>query len=294
MKPHFPTERPDEALIQRLREKIHRAETSNRNDDGTIVSSGSAAIDNVLPAGGYHRGTIVQWHAPPGNGADFLSLLAAKHAAKEGGAIVIVDLHNRFYPPAARALGIALGNLIVLCNPNGIAQTHDQDFLWSIDQSLRCSAVAAVWGELPSFENPQMATRWLRRFQLSAESSGCCGMFVQETSKHRLSLKPSLQLQTTAPSAHPTLAPCWAEVQWQLQALPSITASGDTRRVRAKLVRCRGGAAGQFIDLEINTITGNVQPARCEHASRKHRTSYSLPLANQLAHPKTRRRATRA
>ena len=139
--------------IQKLRRQIRKAETSSRNDDGSVISSGCEAMDSILPGNGYNRGTIIEWFAGSGSCAEFFSLLAARHAAADGGAIVIVDPKGQFYPPAARAIGINLSNLIVLRNvQNSSRHPHSPDFLWAIDQSLRCNSVAAVWGELPEFE----------------------------------------------------------------------------------------------------------------------------------------------
>ena len=348
-------------LIKHLQGKIRKAETTGRNDDGTLVSSGSVDMDAMLPGGGYHRGTIVQWLTDRGSGAEYLSLLAAKNAAHDGGAIVIIDHRGEFFPPAAKAMGINLGNLILL-KGNGQSFSNsrlhetgpkrlkrnigaaseetslpasrdrpsakmelaldDEDFLWAIDQSLRCPAVAAVWGQLPEFKTPFLAERWSRRFQLSAESSGCLGLFIAplKTTGYQNSSRNSF-------SNHA----CWSEVQWHLRPQPSIAptfaethrsqkkrdefrsspsrkapspfagkagsawgSSENTRTVRALLARCRGGTAGRAIDLEINLVTGNVQCARSEHATKRIRPSHPLSVASQLAHPKTDRRAERA
>ena len=236
-------------IVKTLRQKIRRTETASRNDDGAIVSSGSPVIDSLLPAGGYHRGTIVEWIADPGSSADFLSLNTARQAALDGGALVVVDSAGQFYPPAAAALGINLGNLILLRettaydsrvnSPAAPKQLDADDFLWAIDQSLRCPAVAAVWGHLPEFENSLTRERWLRRFQLSAESSGCLGLFVQ----------PLQQLGK----------PSWAETQWLVQGAGRIRGSGKyCRTIELKLARCRGAQAGQTITLDINTLSGNI------------------------------------
>ena len=50
-----------DVLIQRLQNQIRQAETAGRVDDGACISSGCAAIDRILPAGGYLPGTLVQW-----------------------------------------------------------------------------------------------------------------------------------------------------------------------------------------------------------------------------------------
>jgi hypothetical protein len=137
---------------------------------------------------------------------------------------------------------------------------EDNDFLWSIDQALRCPAVAAVWGPMETID-----VRWFRRFQLSAESSGCLGLFVQPLSA--------------------ASAPTWADVQWQVEGLNSTDRSlrspgRNEQLVRLTLNRCRGTFAGKTVCLGINTVTGNTQEARFQHES-----TNRLPVVLQLANP---------
>ena len=135
--------------VRQLRGEIRQVETASRNDDGSLIPSGSTAMDRLLPAGGYNRGTIVEWLADRGSSVDYLSLLGARNASADGGGVVIVDGQGDFYPPAARAMGIRLNNLVVLRSNEkgprqwmapGQSQALDQDDLcWAIDQSLRCN-----------------------------------------------------------------------------------------------------------------------------------------------------------
>lgn len=246
---------PQSNLIDRLRNRIRKVETAGRINDGISVSSGCQAIDRLLPGGGYQRGALVQWLTNGGHGADYLSLLLAKEACADGGALVVLDPLNQFYPPAAAAMGLNLDNLIIVRTKKS-SQLQDQqnDLFWSIDQSLRCPAVAAVWGPLG-----QIDERWFRRFQLSAESSGCLGLFVQPLSQAR--------------------QPSWAEVQWMVNHVrqPRVNPQRDFHRgprhgnhprsqfVRLQLTRCRGTQTGKTVHLSINTITGNVHPAQRDH-----------------------------
>jgi hypothetical protein len=249
-------------LIDRLRNRISKVETAGRIDDGIRVSSGCAAIDRLLPGNGYQRGTLVQWLTAGGQGADYLSLLLAREACADGGALVVFDPLNQFYPPAAAAIGINLDNLIILHTeqPANPPAGRQEDLLWSIDQSLRCPGVAAVWGPLD-----RIGERWFRRFQLAAESSGCLGLFVQPISE--------------------SCQPSWAEVQWLVSAAQrspinpqdnlslrdSVSHSAAhanrprNQLVRLQLTRCRGTQTGKTVNLSINTITGNVHPARRDH-----------------------------
>lgn len=259
------TELEDLALLDRLRNQIRRVETAGRMDDGVSVSSGCAAIDRLLPGSGYQRGTLIQWLTSGGQGADYLSLLAAREACRDGGALVVLDPLNQFYPPAAAAIGVNLDNLIVL-RTDGLAgsqQAIHTDFLWSIDQSLRCPAVAAVWGALDEINE-----RWFRRFQLSAEASGCLGLFIQPIRAVR--------------------QPSWAEVQWMVShmgELDRVSRNRSEQRVCLQLTRCRGTQTGKTVNLKINSVTGNVQLARRDNEQyQRSRKKDPLSVAFQLAH----------
>ena len=281
-------------LVAQLRDRIRQVETTNRIDDGSLVKNGCTAIDHLLPEKGYPRGTLVQWITAGGSGADFLSLRVAQKACEDGGALVVIDPLNQFFPPAAAAIGINLDNLIVLRTGSqssrntgrattsttetitGKATASHQDLLWAVDQSLRCPAVAAVWGPL------EINERWFRRFQLSAESSGCLGLFLQPPASAK--------------------QPSWADVQWLVgisNSSPTDNLPQHSQLVRLQLTRCRGTHTGKTIYVAINHITGNVQPARRDHeqhrfinqcfsktkpATGKHPTN-PLPVASQLAHP---------
>ena len=275
-------------LLEDLRQQIQTVTRAGRASDGTTFSSGCKAIDRILPGGGYSRGAIVQWFNPPshkrghlvsGYAAELLSLMAAKHACCDGQAMVVIDPDHTFNPPAASALGVELSSLIVL-RPEIPCHDHkSSDLMWAIDQSLRCSAVGAVWGMVGNAD-----PRWLRRFQLSAEQSGVVGCFVRPG---RCANQPS-----------------WAEVDWKVERMRSEFGSrrskeenavsfprsefASTRLVQLKLLRAPGGRAGRDITIQINTITGSVQEARVDHATSP------LRLATQLAHPTTSRGAATA
>ncbi len=238
-----PQKQADVDLIRRLQRDINRVETGQRADADETISSGCQAIDRLLPGQGYPRGCLVQWLSGGGLGADYLALLAAREACRDGGALVVVDPWNQFYPPAAAAAGIELGNLIVLRNhapgrsSGDASRSEDRDLLWSVDQALRCSAVGAVWGPLPAIDE-----RWFRRFQLSAESSGCLGLFLQSLDQAR--------------------QPSWAEVQWltgvSRQPRPA-SSSRAVHHLRLQLTRCRGTQTGKAVELAIDMVSGQVR-----------------------------------
>ena len=221
-------------LVRSLRNRIRRLETAARCDQGQFITTGCSELDRLLPGGGLAAGTITEWLAPcTGSGAEILSLIAAiaacssKGACSGGGALVVIDPEHRFYPPAAASWGAHLENTIVLrSNVRGSnlrSRQAKKELYWAIDQALRCSAVAAVWGSLD-----HISERWFRRFQLSAEESGAMGMFVRPV---RIQGQPS-----------------WSEVQW-------LVGEGRDEERRAKSERQRAKEEAQ------QPSTLNIQPS---------------------------------
>jgi len=220
-------------IVEQLRAQIRSVETENRNDEGEVIGHGCAELDQLLPGVGYPRGSLVQWITSGGQGGNYLALQVAKQACLAGGALVVIDPLSEFYPPAAASMGIRLENLIVL------QPTDRNDLLWAIDQSLRCPAVAAVWnvyGGLPIIDEI-----WFRRFQLSAEASGCIGLFVQPLVAAR--------------------RPSWAEVQWLVHSRRQGTVDGlssPVQHCQLELRRCRGGQVGQTIQIKLDPVQGSL------------------------------------
>lgn len=244
--------------ITALQRKLARLEQAQRPAWGT-ASSGCAALDRLLPPGGLRRGSLVEWLAPAsGSGAATLAMRAAQSACADGGALVVVDRRGDFFPPAALARGVDPAQMIV------VRPRSAPDELWAIDQALRCPAVAAVWAEAA-----QLDPRSFRRFQLAAEAGGVLGLLVRPLSV--------------------VGRPSWADVQLLVQPLRSA-AGGPWRgrRWRVELLRCRGGAAGKSIVLELDETTQEMCEA--DHDAATH----FVPLASQLADPAPPQRAAGA
>lgn len=298
-------------LIRRLQQQIDSVETGQRNGVEQGFGTGAGPLDRLLPGGRVARGSLVEWiSSGGGDGSDVLAWLTARQAAMRGGAIVVIDPHGRFYPPTSLAWRVDFRRLVVLrpgdrgsvvgergdlpCAAlggaddsatagaaQGIVATPrqrltDQDWMWAVDQSLRCPAVAAVWARLARIDE-----RWFRRFQLSAEASGCVGVFV----------RPAAARQQ----------PSWSDIRWEVQPLATASELAHHRRLRVRLARCRGGRSGQVATLAIDSVDGSIHDGRktiCKSgAGRIERSAVASGaefVAAQLAHPAARRRARRA
>ncbi len=253
-------------LAAALREQLRRFEASRPLQDACPISSGCRELDHILPAGGFPRGTLVEClgHGPNAGGAGTCAMIWARQASLEGGAIVVLDHQQWFYPPAAAVLGVDLEAVIV------VRTGQQRDQLWAVDQALRCPAVAAVWAPLQQLDEHDF-----RRLQLAAEAGGGLGLLIRS---HKVLKQPSwsdMQLLI-----HPRAGPApQANHAQKLQT---------GRRLRIEVVRCRQGQSGGVVDVEIDVVTGAMQPVSSEHETR---TVYP---AAKLAYPASGSRSARA
>lgn len=208
-------------IVQQLQEQIRQCERQGSHGSAQIVSSGFAALDEILPAGGLRRGTLAEWLAArPGSGASLLALVAASQASRQRGRTIIVDRHGRFNPLPALALGISPASLVVV-RPQNVA-----DELWAIDQALRCRGVGAVvaWPE-------RVSGHAFRRLQLAVEASGALGSLVRPASARS--------------------EPTWADVRLGVEP----QASHRGWRIRVELLRSHAGRQDGMAELIVNEQT---------------------------------------
>jgi protein ImuA len=199
-------------------------EQSRRGPGEAALSTGWPPLDGLLPGGGLRRGALVEWLAAgPGSGAAVLAWGAARQAAQEGGALVVLDRRREAYPPALASWGVDLERVVFVQPQNA------RDEGWAWDQALRCPGVAAVWGWVERIDD-----RLFRRWQLSAEASGCVGLLVR-------------------PAAARTES-TWADVRWWVE--PQLAAAG--RRMRVELLRCRNAGSSGSVELVLDEWTGQL------------------------------------
>jgi len=254
MAKHLPTNSPEE-IVAALKQRIRRIEGVRPAEDDSRISSGCVALDRLLPDGGWKRGSLIEWlSAERGSGAGTLAIVAAREAAVRGGAVVVMDNQGWFYPPAAAALGMDLGNLIV------IRAANPKDQLWALDQTLRCDGVAAVWAP-----QEKLDPHSFRRLQLAVESGGTLGLLLRDAGVRG--------------------RPSWSDVQLLVQPRRR---NGSGWRMRVELIRCRGGRSGGAVELEMDDVTGVIRQASQTDEA------YSVHPPAQLARAARRRRSAGA
>lgn len=142
-------------------------------------STGHAALDALLPQGGWPRRALTELLLPA-NGVGELALLLPTIArmTAAGGTVVLVAPPFIPYAPAWQAAGVDLAGLHVV-------DASPRDALWAQEQCLRSGACAAVLGWPPGGDD-----RALRRLQVAADSGDCCG-FVLRDRRHAANASPA-------------------------------------------------------------------------------------------------------
>jgi hypothetical protein len=231
--------KPRRDELARLAALVEEAGLGVRRGPAERFSCGCPALDAALPGGGPVRGSLLEWlSAGPGGGATLLALAAAGQALRHGGAVVVIDRDQGFYPNAAVAWGLDLASLVV------VHPQSEADERWALDQALRCEHAAAVlaWPR-------RLDGRTFRRLQLAAEASGAVGLLVRPPEAQR--------------------EPSWAHIRWKVTPRPTPAAAGERWQLAVRLLRVRGGptlsrdAAAERVGtvVEINPVSGAIHEA---------------------------------
>jgi protein ImuA len=198
--------------VANLQEAIRRWERKSVHEDSAVRSTGCRALDDLFPAQGIRRGSLVEWLATDnGSGAVTVSLIAGRNTCQAErspanirvntetergyGSIVLIDEHRELNPVALQALGLDLSR-IVLVRPD-----TEREALWACEEALRCPAVGLVWTR-PG----RLSVTSFRRLQLAAEEAKTIGFLVREESvlkqpswaDVRLLVRPCVSQETSA------------------------------------------------------------------------------------------------
>ncbi len=161
--------------------------------------SGFAALDDVLPWGGFPRGALTEVLLPhPGVGEISLIAAAWSHIGMQENTVFVTPAGLIPYAPALHAAGVSLARFAWI-------ETTDAKAPWAAEQCLRsgCTGAVAVW--LSGADD-----RVLRRLQLAAAEGRCHG-FVFRPARHAANPSPCalrLQLEPTSGSLRLRVIKC--------------------------------------------------------------------------------------
>lgn len=79
----------------------------------SVISTGSLMIDKALGCGGLPRGRVIEIFGPEASGKTTLALHVIAQAQKAGGTCAFIDAEHAMDPAYAKALGVAIDDLII-------------------------------------------------------------------------------------------------------------------------------------------------------------------------------------
>ncbi|HVK50822.1 MAG TPA: translesion DNA synthesis-associated protein ImuA [Pseudoxanthomonas sp.] len=150
-------------------------------------STGHAALDALLPQGGWPRRALTELLLPA-DGVGELALLMPTLArlSQAGGTVAVIAPPYIPYAPAWQVAGMALEQLAII-------EASPRDALWAFEQCLRSGACAAVIGWPLQADGPA-----LRRLQVAADSGQCLGFALRDRKHAANPSAASLRLEYSA------------------------------------------------------------------------------------------------
>jgi len=210
------------ALINTLRKNILQWEGYTLPPSGTKGAMGLGPMETAFPNGVFPLGTvheficstIEQATASCGLIAGLLSLLM-----QQRGTCLWISLGNHSFPPALKAFGAEAHRIIF------VRVIKDREALWVMEESLKCTGLAAVVAEVCELD-----FKASRRLQLAVEQSHVTGFILRQQPK---------KTGSTACAA-----------RWQVSPLPSQPVDGlpglGFPRWKIDLLSVRNGRPGSW------------------------------------------------
>jgi recombination protein RecA len=174
--------RSNAETVERLRARISTLQAAPRTHLA-VLRTGVAAVDALLPAGGFPLGQVVELWGSAASGRTRLALRAVAEAHRALRLAAYVDGAGELYPPALAALGVNPARLLWVRRPgfSASAERHPSSQLgWAALQLLRSGAFSCVVLDLTHTGHrlsPQASKRLL---DAAVHSGGLLLLLTQE------------------------------------------------------------------------------------------------------------------
>lgn len=239
-----------EAALQTLFERGRLWRGQGNALPRSALPSGFAALDAVLPGGGWPAAALSEVLLPA-DGVGELQLLwpLLARLSEEGGRIVLVAPPYVPFAPAWAAAGLALAQLQI------VQTDDDRNAMWVAEQCLRSAACAAVvcWPR-------QADARTLRRLQLAAETGQCQGFAMRPASA---AAQPSMAALRILVEVDP---PQWRVLKCRggnppAHAVPLLPPSAGRAAAQAERVALARSAGGMLLHPDADIASQKPSPS---------------------------------
>src|ERR1700712_3184603 len=209
-------------IITRLKLDILPLEGLRGIRSEEALDLGLGVINESFPHGHFPMGAMHEFISPgtesSASTAGFIYGLAG-FLMKKGGATVWIGSSRTVFPPALKMFGIDPSRIVF------IDLKKEKDILWAMEESLKCSGLSAVIGEIL-----ELSFTSSRRFQLAVEQSRVTGFILRSNPR---SLNPNACVS-----------------RWQINSLPSLPEEGlpglGHPRWKVELLKIRNGKPGNW------------------------------------------------
>lgn len=152
------------SFLSALGARIWRAASDAGESNACTVPTRFAALDKLLPDGGWPQRTLIELLAPCGVGETRLLMPVLAPLMRARQPVMWVEPPHIPYPRALIAHGVMLDQLLVI-------RAHDRaQRLWATEQALKSGSVAALVAWLPEDDARLTSFQALRRLQLAAQN----------------------------------------------------------------------------------------------------------------------------
>lgn len=199
--------------LARLMEQgqLWRGQGERQIDPRLIESSGYAALDALLPGGGWLRGQLIEL-LYAGEGCGELRLLwpLLRRLAAPGQLILWIDPPHHPYPLPLLQAGIRLDSQRI------VRTGSSRERLWALEQALKSGCAPLVLGWLGA----EVSDAQLRRLQLAAQAGGGLGWIMRPDPVREQSSPLGYRVHLAATGGQPRLALLKRRGGWPLPPIP--------------------------------------------------------------------------